>query len=130
MDSSSSTSTNAVIPRYRTKYCHCKLQAVIRVTNSDPNRGKLYYSCPNGVCQIWDWCKPINTVPNVPTQRRFVHEDETEKGTSGDENARRGLDNAMAARMQVLEGQLGTVKMMVAMCLITIFLCFFVILLK
>ncbi|KAF7123801.1 hypothetical protein RHSIM_Rhsim12G0058200 [Rhododendron simsii] len=130
MDSSSSTSTNAMIPRYRTKYCHCKLQAVIRVTNSDPNRGKIYYSCPNRVCDTWDWCKPINTVPSVPTQRRFIDEDETERATSGDENARRGVDNAMAARMQVLEGQLGTVKMMVAMCLITMVLCFFVILLK
>ncbi|KAG5561244.1 hypothetical protein RHGRI_004315 [Rhododendron griersonianum] len=80
--------------------------------------------------EIWDWCKPINTAPSVPTQRRFVHEDETEKATSGDENARRGVDNAMAARMQVVEGQLGTVKMMVAMCLINIVLCFFVILLK
>ncbi|KAI8541016.1 hypothetical protein RHMOL_Rhmol08G0030300 [Rhododendron molle] len=130
MDSSSSTSTHGMIPRYRTKYCHCKLQAVIRVTNSDPNRGKLYYSCPNGVCDIWDWCKPMNIAPSVPTQRRVFHEDETENATTGDENARRGVDNAMVARMAVLEGQLGTLKMMVAMCLITIVLCFFVILLK
>ncbi|KAG5531534.1 hypothetical protein RHGRI_026217 [Rhododendron griersonianum] len=134
MDSSSSTtSTHAMIPRYITKYCYCKLQAVIRVTNSEPNRGKLYYTCPNGACDIWDWCKPINTVPNVPTQRRFFHEDETENAPTGDErdeNARCGVDNAMAARMAVLERQLGSVKMMMAMCLITILLCFFVILLK
>ncbi|KAG5536643.1 hypothetical protein RHGRI_024162 [Rhododendron griersonianum] len=132
MDSSSSTtSTHAMIPRYRTKYCYCKLHAVIRVTNSEPNRGKLYYTCPNGACD--DWCKPINTVPSVPTQRRFFHEDATENAPTGDErdeNARCGVDNAMAARMAVLERQLGSVKMMMAMCLITILLCFFVILLK
>ncbi|KAG5566218.1 hypothetical protein RHGRI_001978 [Rhododendron griersonianum] len=72
-------------------------------------------------------------IPNVPTQRRFFHEDETENAPTGDErdeNARCGVDNAMAARMAVLERQLGTVKMMMAMCLITIVLCFFVILLK
>ncbi|KAI8542155.1 hypothetical protein RHMOL_Rhmol08G0116900 [Rhododendron molle] len=72
----------------------------------------------------------MNIAPSVPTQRRVFHEDETEIATTGDENARRGVDNAMVARMAVLEGQLGTLKMMMAMCLITIVLCFFVILLK
>ncbi|KAI8527574.1 hypothetical protein RHMOL_Rhmol12G0085700 [Rhododendron molle] len=72
----------------------------------------------------------MNIAPSVPTQRRVFHEDETENATTADENARRGVDNAMVARMAVLEGQLGTLKMMMAMCLITIVLCFFVILLK
>ncbi|KAG5547949.1 hypothetical protein RHGRI_013587 [Rhododendron griersonianum] len=66
-------------------------------------------------------------------QRRSFHQDArpwVQNERPGNENARGGVDNAMADRMQVLEGQLGTVKMMMAMCLITMVLCFFVVLLQ
>ncbi|KAI8559417.1 hypothetical protein RHMOL_Rhmol04G0172200 [Rhododendron molle] len=128
MDSSSSTSTNAdSLPRYAVKLCGCNDQAIIRVTNSEPNRGKIYYSCPNNrKCDMWEWCRPINRRQNrgqsVTTQRRASHEDKTQNPTLRVQNARIGDDNAMAAKIQVLEGQQANMKMMIV-CLTTVVFC-------
>ncbi|KAI8568143.1 hypothetical protein RHMOL_Rhmol02G0174700 [Rhododendron molle] len=128
MDSSFSTSTNVdSFPRYAVKLCGCNDLAVIRVTNSEPNRGRIYYSCPNNrKCDMWEWCRPINGRQNrgqsVTTQRRASHEDETQNPTLRVQNARIGDDNAMAAEIQVLEGQQANMKMMIV-CLSTVVFC-------
>lgn len=46
------------------------------------------------------------------------------------ENAMPGLDHVMAVKMQILEGKLGCMKVMMAVCLCVSVKCFFLILLK
>ncbi|KAI8567811.1 hypothetical protein RHMOL_Rhmol02G0150800 [Rhododendron molle] len=70
--------------------------------------------------------RPINRRQNrgqsVTTQRRASHEDETQNPTIRLQNARIGDDNAMAAKIQVLEGQQANMKMMIV-CLTTVVFC-------
>ena len=38
----------------------CGKKADIRVTQSEMNKGKLYYACKQGTCKFWEWCTPVN----------------------------------------------------------------------
>ncbi|KAI8534859.1 hypothetical protein RHMOL_Rhmol10G0129400 [Rhododendron molle] len=110
MNSSSSTSTNAdSFQRYAIKLCGCNDQAVIRVTNSEPNRGRIYYSCPNNrKCDMWEWCRPINRPQNrgqsVTTQRRASNEDETQNPRLRVQNARIGMTIQWLLRYKFWKG--------------------------
>ncbi|KAH7858457.1 hypothetical protein Vadar_024074 [Vaccinium darrowii] len=105
MDSSSSNAATGM-PRFQNRFCYCKLRATIQVTNSEPNRGKLYYACPNGDCGYWNWCYPMNneraqSVSSI--QRRMITEVETE-------NAMPRHDHAIALKLQKLEAKIGCMK--------------------
>ncbi|KAI8538641.1 hypothetical protein RHMOL_Rhmol09G0120000 [Rhododendron molle] len=63
-----------------------------------------------------------NRGQSVTTQRRASHEDETQNPKLRVQNARIGDDNAMAAKIQVLEGQQANMKMMIV-CLSTAVFC-------
>lgn len=65
--SSSSNATNfcdSCDIRYENRFCRCGLRCLVKITESNEknNKGKLYFTCPNGTCKFWDWCKPISTI--------------------------------------------------------------------
>ncbi|CAL5372077.1 unnamed protein product [Camellia sinensis] len=127
MDMSSSSNGEGVI-KFRSKICYCGSKATIKVTESEKNRGKLYYLCPHGKCSFWDWCKPINSFvggqmmmeDTEATVNRHTLPYEEDTTTVNLMNQ----IGAMQTRMQVLEANMGFVKivmiMNVVLCLISL----------
>ncbi|CAL5390105.1 unnamed protein product [Camellia sinensis] len=127
MDISSSSNGGGVM-KYRSKICYCGSKATIKVTESEKNRGKLYYLCPNGKCGFWEWCKPVNSSvggemmmeDTQTTVNRHTLSYEEESPATNLMNQMR----AMQTRMQVLEANMGFIKMIMIMnfvvCLISL----------
>ena len=60
MASSNMGESGGVGPRYRTKSCNYRKNAEIKVSKTNKNSGKLFYTCRDGNCSFFGWCKPIN----------------------------------------------------------------------
>ncbi|KAI8538764.1 hypothetical protein RHMOL_Rhmol09G0129400 [Rhododendron molle] len=62
--STTRSSKNQNYIKYKNRTCHCGERAVVKISKSEQNPGRLYYHCELEVNQggyhIWDWCNPIN----------------------------------------------------------------------
>ncbi|KAG5530210.1 hypothetical protein RHGRI_030548 [Rhododendron griersonianum] len=79
MSTSSTVGTQNYL-RYRNRTCKCRERAVVKISESDKNPGRLYYTCKdadNGGCDFWAWCNPTNQINNVsqtrPTSQLLSH---------------------------------------------------------
>ena len=68
----SSGSSDTIIGslKFKTRLCNCGKYAIVKVTENDKNRGRLYYVFPNGYCAIWDWCNSIGDNTRVEVGQR------------------------------------------------------------
>ena len=69
MSSGSSDTINGSL-KFKPRLCNCGKRAIVKVTENDKNRGRLYYVCPNGYCAMWDWCNPIGDNTRVEAGQR------------------------------------------------------------
>ena len=63
--------------RFENKLCRCGQRCTIKITefNEKNNKGKLYYVCPNGICNMWNYCKPISPIlSSTFTTNQFSHQ--------------------------------------------------------
>ncbi|MED6165906.1 hypothetical protein PIB30_104004 [Stylosanthes scabra] len=63
------------------RVCKCGLIAHLKVSNSEANPGREYYSCPEGNCRWFKWAgPPVKTPVRVGTQHRELGADESRVG--------------------------------------------------
>ena len=59
-----SSSSNSQAPDYdiqfQNKYCRCGRRATIRISESQNNYSKLYFSCQERKCGFFQWWHPMN----------------------------------------------------------------------
>ena len=104
-DASSTNTTHSTL-KYRSKSCICGQRAEIRVTQSEKNRGKLYYACAQRTCNFWEWCKPLNSTMQARACR--APESITEGMPSLD----------LQARMKFIEGNQDNMKLVIVISII------------
>ncbi|XP_043718039.1 uncharacterized protein LOC122665987 [Telopea speciosissima] len=81
MSSSSVNCSNPNTLKYKSLRCKCNRKAVIRISETDNNPNRLFYSCPqiNG-CNFFVWCDPIvapttELVPNPTPDLQELQEE-------------------------------------------------------
>ncbi|MED6189831.1 hypothetical protein PIB30_099861 [Stylosanthes scabra] len=63
------------------RVCKCGLIAHLKVSNSEANPGREYYSCPEGNCRWFKWAgPPVKTPVRVGGQHRELGADESRVG--------------------------------------------------
>ena len=64
MEGSSSTTrnTNGGMITFRNKYCECGKRAALKISETENNPGKLFYTCESKRCKFFNWWKPDPTV--------------------------------------------------------------------
>ncbi|MED6189358.1 hypothetical protein PIB30_095276 [Stylosanthes scabra] len=63
------------------RVCKCGLIAHLKVSNSEANPGREYYSCPEGNCRWFKWAgPPVKTPVRVGGQHRETAADECQFG--------------------------------------------------
>ncbi|KAI8572503.1 hypothetical protein RHMOL_Rhmol01G0204300 [Rhododendron molle] len=84
MSSSSRWSTiQSRQPTFENKKCWCGLRAVVHISESSENPGRLYYRCPKDnkdkeKCGYWKWCYQIGCHepnPHVAPEVKLVNND-------------------------------------------------------
>ena len=115
----SSTNTVSSTLKYRPRTCLCGKKADIRVTQSEMNKGKLYYACKQGTCNFWDWCTPVNPGEQAVMNRapiQVLNEDKAVK--------------EMHLRVKTLEENQGYMKLLLVITIVMSFFALFVAVMK
>lgn len=55
---SSACTGSASYIRYKNRVCNCGVRAAVKISESTPNPGRLYYKCGHDDCGFWAWCNP------------------------------------------------------------------------
>ncbi|MED6225706.1 hypothetical protein PIB30_096239, partial [Stylosanthes scabra] len=85
------------------RICYCGLQAPIRVSKSEANPGREYYSCPTGRCRWFMWAEPAgNCLGQLGAQTRERDAEESQVGL--------GSSLLLQERVRKLENECVTLK--------------------
>ncbi|KAG5533094.1 hypothetical protein RHGRI_027355 [Rhododendron griersonianum] len=112
MSTSSTVGTQNYL-RYRNRTCKCRERAVVKISESDKNPGRLYYTCKdadNGGCDFWAWCNPTNQINNV-SQTRPTSQLLSLDITEGTDTAI--PDGRVNTRLLIIEATISMVKVLV-----------------
>lgn len=107
------------------------MKAAIKVTGSEPNKGRLYYACasPSSTdkCSFWDWCNPVNPTmvghSTMVSGRRYNDDEgENEATTVGVATTVDVATTVGVERVEALQSQLSFLKKLIVICFGIIFI--------